>query len=175
MGYTMSVASKHYYREVYLKSDQWQKVRLEAIVREKGYCQICSEFSISNDAHHIWYPKDIYDTTAHQLVVLCRPCHTLIHAFMDCSVKSRDEGWNNWKKFSFAVKLYRSQQAKWFVAERDAQIRRAESRGVDHVIAGPKELRAELERLKTECGELKIELARYCPDYTKEYTPNYII
>lgn len=87
----MSIESKHAYRFQYLKSDCWKLVRLEALVREGGKCQICGEESISNDAHHIWYPESVWDTTQENLVVLCRPCHDLLHALTpDC--KTRDEG-----------------------------------------------------------------------------------
>jgi predicted HNH restriction endonuclease len=39
----MSIEGKLFYREIYLKSEQWQTVRIEALAREKWCCQICKE------------------------------------------------------------------------------------------------------------------------------------
>lgn len=75
----MGVESKHSYRFVFLKSDKWQNIRLEALVREQAKCQICGFESISNDAHHIHYPPSVWDTELDDLVVLCRACHQLVH------------------------------------------------------------------------------------------------
>jgi len=71
----MGIEGKHAYRFVYLKSEKWQNVRIEALAREGGKCQICGEESISNDAHHVWYPESIWETRSENLVILCRPCH----------------------------------------------------------------------------------------------------
>lgn len=78
----MGIEAKHYYRFGYLKSEQWQTVRIEALAREKGKCQICGEFSISSDAHHIEYPDNIWETKSSQLIILCRICHDLIHGVL---------------------------------------------------------------------------------------------
>ena len=96
----MSIEGKHAYRFEYLRSGRWRTVRLEALVREMGKCQICGEESISNDAHHVWYPDSIWDTTTEHLVILCRPCHELLHAILpEC--KTRDEGLGREKWISF--------------------------------------------------------------------------
>lgn len=78
-----ALAREHAYRFVYLKSEQWQTVRIEALAREKGCCQICKEFSASNDAHHVEYPESVWNTKQDNLVILCRGCHDLIHALLD--------------------------------------------------------------------------------------------
>lgn len=104
----MSIESKHAYRFGYLKSEQWKTVRLEALVREKAKCQICGEESISNDAHHIWYPENIYETKEKQLVVLCRTCHEFLHVMLpEC--KTDDEGFGRaqWMKFRNAIVQWR--------------------------------------------------------------------
>ncbi len=76
----MGIEHKHIYRFAYLKSDQWQSVRLEAIVRDNGECQLCGEnIGSSADAHHIFYPKSFWNTKPMHLVTLCRSCHGYIH------------------------------------------------------------------------------------------------
>lgn len=85
----MGIEAKHSYWFGYLKSEQWQTVRIEALAREKGRCQICSIFSPHNDAHHIEYPSSIWDTKSDHLVIVCRPCHNLIHSILEThSLKS---------------------------------------------------------------------------------------
>lgn len=107
----MSIEGKHAYRFVYLKSDQWKTVRLEALAREKGKCQLCGEESVFNDAHHIWYPDNIYDTTEKHLAVLCRDCHDFTHAMLlNCKTKDEEEGRAQWNKFLNAV-------VKWKIAK----------------------------------------------------------
>ena len=111
----MSIESKHAYRFGYLKSEKWQIVRLEALAREKAKCQICGVESISNDAHHIWYPESIYETEERHLVVLCRSCHNFIHIMMpECKTKNAEEGIANWLKFFNAVKIWRGAHHELF-------------------------------------------------------------
>lgn len=136
----VSIEHKLAYRE-YLRSDKWQNVRLEALVREKGMCQICGLESISNDAHHVWYPESVWDTTEAHLVVLCRGCHDFLHTMLpECKTKDEEKGRQEWLKFFYAIKAWRAAHASLY--------RPKES---------PKELRAELDRLheviaKYECG-----------------------
>ncbi len=87
-GCKMSIEGKHAYRFVFLRSDKWSAVRLEALLREKAKCQICKEESISNDAHHVVYPESVWDTTETDLIILCRPCHTLVHELLRIGVMS---------------------------------------------------------------------------------------
>lgn len=104
----MSVESKHAYRFGYLKSEKWASVRLQALVRESGKCQICSEESIYNDAHHIWYPNDIYETAESHLVILCRPCHEFIHAILpECKTGDEELGRSTWIRFRNAIDTWR--------------------------------------------------------------------
>lgn len=78
----MRASSKRAYRNIYLKSDQWKDVRLEALVRTDASCCICGYRSLSNDAHHVVYPQSFWDTRESDLVVLCRPCHNFIHCLL---------------------------------------------------------------------------------------------
>lgn len=111
----MSIASKHHYRFKYLKSDKWNNARLEALVREKGKCQICGEESIHNDAHHIWYPEDIYQTTEKHLVILCRLCHDFLHSLVpECKTRDENIGRASWLKYHNAIQTWRLQKASLF-------------------------------------------------------------
>ena len=134
----MSIESKHAYRFGYLKSEQWKNVRIEALARERGMCQICREESISNDAHHIWYPENIYETTERHLVILCRPCHDFVHLMLpECKTRDEDEGIAQWTRFRNAVLTWRIEHMKLF----------SSTDGVKLVSA--KYLGNELARLKT--------------------------
>lgn len=111
----MSIESKHAYRFIFLKSDKWQQVRLEALARESGKCQICGEESIYNDAHHIWYPENIYETTERHLVILCRPCHDFVHAMLpDCKTSDEEFGTNEWCRIKNAIVGWRREKAFLF-------------------------------------------------------------
>ena len=76
----MGIEHKHAYRFVFLRSEEWKDVRYEALAREQMRCQICNEENFSNDAHHVYYPKNIWDTEAGDVVILCRDCHEMVQA-----------------------------------------------------------------------------------------------
>ncbi len=128
----MGIASKHSYRFVYLKSEQWQTVRLSALARENARCQICMEESISNDVHHIWYPESIWDTTERHVVVLCRSCHDFLHTMMpECKTSDEDEGYGHWLRFKNAISDWRVTHAQMFPfkeAPKDLRLRLEEFR-----------------------------------------------
>lgn len=67
-----------FYREVYLKSEHWQNLRLQKLVEADCLCLRCGKQSQSNDVHHLCY-KNLYDVTTLDLVVLCRDCHDFVH------------------------------------------------------------------------------------------------
>ena len=111
----MSIEGKHAYRFGYLKSEQWCTVRIEALARENGKCEICGHESISNDAHHIWYPENIYETTEKNLVVLCRSCHNFVHVMLpDCKTNDEEYGVQQWHKLRNAILVWRREKIKIF-------------------------------------------------------------
>ena len=119
----MSIDAKHSYRFGFLKSDKWKAVRLEALVREKGKCQICQAESIYNDAHHVWYPENIYDTTEMHLVILCRSCHNFIHALLpECKTSDEQAGLETWNKFRNAILAWRQEKQWLFSMERAVEL-----------------------------------------------------
>ena len=152
----MSIDGKHSYRFGYLKSDQCLNVRLEALVREQGKCQICDEESISNDAHHIWYPENIYETAKDHLVNLCRPCHDFVHLMTpECKTNDEQEGRAIWAKFSGAIALWRAKKEYLFDGSKFVPVPMSEP------LVPAKELREELKRVKA-------LLASGSPDLQKE-------
>lgn len=111
----MSIEGQHSYRFGYLKSEQWQTVRIEALAREKAKCQVCGEESLSNDAHHMWYPENIWETRAEHLVILCRPCHDFIHTMVpECKTNDEELGRTNWLKFSNSILAWRKSKILLF-------------------------------------------------------------
>lgn len=71
-----------FYRNVYLRSDDWKNLRAAKIHKEGALCKVCKRKSTSNDVHHLDY-KNLYDVTLADLVVVCRPCHDKIHELLD--------------------------------------------------------------------------------------------
>lgn len=88
----MSIAAKHAYRFGYLKSEQWQNVRVEVLARRKATCVLCGKVDLSNDVHHCVYPRNIWHTQPEHCTVLCRQCHESAHK----TIKGR----MSWAKFS---------------------------------------------------------------------------
>ena len=67
-----------WYREVYLFSDHWKELRLQAFAKHGRYCHGCkSEQRL--DVHHLRY-RDIFDVAVDDLQILCRECHEKEHA-----------------------------------------------------------------------------------------------
>lgn len=146
----MSVEGKHAYRFGYLKSEKWKAVRLDALVRQKAKCQICGVESIFNDAHHVWYPANICDTTDTKLVILCRPCHDLFHRlFPRYKAKSRKQGREAWIEFRNALSGWRRTHMAIFGTPDGLKV-------ID-----PKLLREELARVKAELERVKKRLAEF--------------
>jgi hypothetical protein len=75
----MSIESKHAYRFGFLKSEKWENLRVACLVKNKGRCVVCGVRDLSNDAHHVRYPRSFWDTKVVHLKTVCRVCHTAIH------------------------------------------------------------------------------------------------
>jgi 5-methylcytosine-specific restriction endonuclease McrA len=64
----------------YLKSDEWKKLRKQALIRAKHRCQICNDvYKLS--VHHRTYYFDNPDIA--DLTVLCDPCHKHFHNIIE--------------------------------------------------------------------------------------------
>lgn len=75
----MSIDSKHAYRFGFLKSEEWQTMRLICIAMDEGKCVLCEKYDPSNDAHHLFYRPSWKDTKPEDLLTLCRECHKHVH------------------------------------------------------------------------------------------------
>ena len=78
----MSIESKHAYRFVFLKSEEWSNQRIARLARDGAKCRICRIRNLSNDVHHAKYPKNWKSTDLVHLKTLCRECHDDVHEMM---------------------------------------------------------------------------------------------
>lgn len=67
---------RRYYREEYLKSDHWLKLRAEKL-RASPRCENCGSLK-RLEPHHLDY-RNLYDVGLDDLVTLCRKCHCQEH------------------------------------------------------------------------------------------------
>lgn len=69
---------RKYYREVYLKSDDWQRKRYVVLKRDNWTCTYCG--SRATQVHHKRYArKNIGREPIHWLVSVCEACHQKLH------------------------------------------------------------------------------------------------
>ena len=69
---------RDYYRNVYLKSDAWQRKRYVVFKRDNWTCQCCGERA--TQVHHKRYAKyNIGREPIDWLVSICKPCHEAQH------------------------------------------------------------------------------------------------
>lgn len=73
-----TVLSRAEYREVYLRSEHWQRKRAAALEAAGYRCQVCNE-NQRLDVHHRTYER-LGREAPGDLTVLCRRCHELFHA-----------------------------------------------------------------------------------------------
>ncbi len=71
-----------YYRDTYLKSEDWKNLRALKLHESKNKCKLCGKKNQSNDVHHVKYKK-LYDVKLSDLIVLCRPCHNNVHVLLE--------------------------------------------------------------------------------------------
>jgi 5-methylcytosine-specific restriction endonuclease McrA len=71
-------ARRDYYRNTYLKSDEWQRKRYVVLKRDGWKCLKCGKRA--TEVHHKKYSvKNIGKEPIHWLDSLCRSCHNLEH------------------------------------------------------------------------------------------------
>lgn len=85
----MGIEARHAYRFGYLQSEHWQNLRLEKLTAEDAKCFVCGCRDISNDVHHVHYPKGLRDVKISELRVLCREHHDRIHELVDIEQKKK--------------------------------------------------------------------------------------
>lgn len=71
---------RDYYRNVYLKSDAWQRKRYVVLKRDNWRCVYCG--GKATQVHHKRYAKkNIGKEPIEWLVSVCKPCHDSKHFF----------------------------------------------------------------------------------------------
>ena|SRR5882724_13305787 len=69
---------RDYYRDVYLKSEAWQRKRYVVFKRDKGRCVYCG--APATQVHHKRYAKyNIGKEPIKWLVSVCKNCHDSLH------------------------------------------------------------------------------------------------
>lgn len=71
--------NRHEYRQEYLRSDEWKKLRQQVIDLDCN-CVCCDENA--DDVHHLIY-RNIVDVKVTDLIPVCRECHNFIHKAID--------------------------------------------------------------------------------------------
>ena len=67
-----------YYRNVYLKSEEWQRKRYVVLKRDNWTCVYCGE--LATQVHHKRYAKkNIGKEPIEWLVSICDTCHNNLH------------------------------------------------------------------------------------------------
>ena len=69
---------RDYYKNVYLKSEAWQKKRYVVLKRDNWQCVYCGERA--TQVHHKRYAKyNIGKEPIHRLESVCKSCHDKMH------------------------------------------------------------------------------------------------
>ena len=68
---------REYYREVYLKSEAWQRKRFIVLKRDKWCCVHCGK--PATQVHHKQYARKIGKEPIEWLESICKSCHENIH------------------------------------------------------------------------------------------------
>lgn len=69
---------KNYYRNVYLKSEEWKRKRYVVLKRDNWKCVICG--AKATEVHHKKYlRKKIGKEPIDWLISICKPCHYAQH------------------------------------------------------------------------------------------------
>lgn len=71
--------------EDYLRSDRWQELRREALLRDGERCRLCNS-PYSLHAHHRRYADQWGLETPDDLTTLCADCHAAVHSKQGSSV-----------------------------------------------------------------------------------------
>ena len=66
----------------YLASEEFQKLRTEAMKRANGFCELC-ERNPPTDTHHIQYPKRFQKDMPSNVLAICHRCHCKLHGVKD--------------------------------------------------------------------------------------------
>jgi 5-methylcytosine-specific restriction endonuclease McrA len=79
---------RDYYRQEYLKSEHWTRLKGEKLARNP-HCERCPS-TLMLDVHHSRY-RNLYDVTVADLLTLCRRCHDYEHARIEAQQQEKWE------------------------------------------------------------------------------------
>lgn len=96
----------NYYREVYLKSDDWLKIKIKKAAISKRCCGICSATQ-NIDLHHLFYRDNLNEVKTSDLRWLCRRCHEKAHELIQARLIVFGSGWSHQKMFGHTKSLVR--------------------------------------------------------------------
>lgn len=140
--------TRHEYRNEYLKSEEWKKLRHSFLRNHNKLCEKCG--NDGNDVHHMEYK--FLRTSAEQkskLIFLCRNCHNLVHAAIKCRLIQFPHNKDQILKITEeAVKIKNSKSKKKHLVSM-MLISEIVNHGSWHGI-------------KMACGILKITLNKFC-------------
>lgn len=111
-----------FYRNTYLRSEHWQNLRLQRILRQKGNCYLCrKQFGLALDVHHIVY-RNLYNVRKTDLRALCRPCHDLVHRILRLTDSDRGCPSLLWKFLRRRIFKWRKWAEKHGVGYADSKV-----------------------------------------------------
>ena len=70
------IGAKHYYNDIYLKSEEWKSKRENTLKRDNKTCVCCEDKA--TQVHHINY-NHVYQEKEKELISVCKNCHEGIH------------------------------------------------------------------------------------------------
>lgn len=80
------------YREQYLASSRWRRIKKRVFARDKGICQSCG--GRGSQVHHRSYARDVLEgKNDAMLATVCAGCHNIIH-FKDDGSPRPEEDWD---------------------------------------------------------------------------------
>jgi len=79
----MGIEARHAYRFGYLQSEHWKNLRVKKLASEDAKCIYCGHRDLSNDVHHVHYPKDLFTVELRLLRVMCRKHHERMHELIE--------------------------------------------------------------------------------------------
>jgi 5-methylcytosine-specific restriction endonuclease McrA len=71
------LSRKEYYRNIYLKSNEWKRKRYLVFKRDNYSCVYCN--ARATQVHHLKYAKNIGKEPIKWLVSICQDCHNSKH------------------------------------------------------------------------------------------------
>lgn len=80
-----------FYRDTYLKSEDWRNLRAAKLASKHDRCQLCGLAARNNDVHHLQY-RNLFDVRTEDLKVLCRFCHDQVHLLLNQYPKLKKVG-----------------------------------------------------------------------------------